>query len=115
MLHINDATNEIQLTRGDTAYLQVPLVNIGPGGEETEYAMAADDILTFTVRAALDDPKICFQKVSKGANSFRVAPEDTQGYTFGKYKYDIQLTKANGDVHTVVEPACFKILPEVTY
>ena len=115
MLHINDSTNEIQLTRGDTAYLQVPLMNLGVDGEETEYTMAEDDILTLTVRVTADDSTICFQKSSIGTNTFRIMPEDTQDYSFGKYKYDVQLTKANGDVHTVIEPACFKILPEVTY
>ena len=111
MLYI-DGT-DIKLTRGDTAYLQVPLVNKLPDGTSQEYTMEAGDTLTMTMRAKYDS-EICFQKIAKGTNTFHIVPEDTASCNFSKYKYDVQLTMANGDVYTVIEPACFQILPEVT-
>ena len=112
MLYI-DGT-DIKLTRGDTAYLQVPIVNKMPDGSTAPYEMAEGDTLTMTMRARYDS-EVCFQKVVKGDNTFKILPEDTYPFSFGKYKYDIQLTKANGDVFPVIEPSCFQVLPEVTY
>ena len=40
--------------------------------------------------------------------------EDTKAMAFGKYVYDIQLTMADGDVYTIVPPATFDLLKEVT-
>ena len=111
MLYIEGT--DIRLTRGDTAYLQVPIQNILPDGTVAEYALANDDELTMTVRAKYDS-EVCFQKVLRGVNTFHIVPEDTNGCAFGKYKYDVQLTMANGDVYTVIEPSCFQVLPEVT-
>lgn len=110
MLRINDA-NEIEITRGDTAYLTVPIVNEATG---EEYVMEAGDTLTFTVKRTVSDSHICFQKVATGSNAFHIKPEDTAGCDFAKYRYDVQLTRANGDVHTVIVPTCFKICEEVT-
>lgn len=111
MLYVDG--NNIKLTRGDTAYLQVPIENKLPDGSTVPYELAANDTLTMTMRATYDS-EVCFQKVLKGSNTFHILPEDTCGCKFGKYKYDVQLTMANGDVFTVVEPTCFQVLPEVT-
>ena len=40
-------------------------------------------------------------------------PTDTQTLEFGTYVYDIQLTKANGDVDTFITASKFKITAEV--
>lgn len=112
MLYIEGT--DIKLTRGDTAYLQVPLINMLPDGSASEYEIAPEDTLTMTMRAKYDT-EVCFQKTIKGINTFHIVPEDTAGCSFGKYKYDVQLTTANGDVYTVIEPACFQVLPEVTH
>lgn len=110
MLYVEE-NNTIKLTRGDTAYIEVPLVNDVTG---EEYAMQPDDKLTFTVKRTPDDSTICFQKVLVGTNCFKICPEDTANCAFGRYKYDVQLDAASGDVFTVIEPACFTVMPEVT-
>lgn len=110
MLYVED-NNTIKLTRGDTAYLEVPLVN---KLTNEEYVMQPTDRLIFTVKRDIKDTTMCFQKVAVGTNLFKILPEDTAGCDFAKYKYDVQFEGANGDVFTVIEPACFTIMAEVT-
>lgn len=113
MLHI-DGNNGISLTRGDTAYLTVPIYHSVTG---EEYTIEPDDTLTFTCKrsARTSDVDVIFQKVLKGTNQFHILPEDTANCEFRTYKYDVQLTKANGDVCTVIEPTNFKVTAEVTF
>lgn len=40
-------------------------------------------------------------------------PQDTADLNFGKYVYDIQLTKANGKVDTFISKAILKLSEEV--
>ena len=114
MLYILD-NGEIQLTRGDTAYLEVPVDMLLSDGTKEPYQIAADDTLVLSVKNSTDDTVYCFQKRVVGTNLFHIEPEDTCNCAFGKYKYDVELTTNAGDVYTVIEPACFKILPEVTH
>ena len=111
MLYIDG--NDIRLTRGDTAYITVPIVNRLSDGSTTPYELAEGDKLVMTMSSNYG-ADICFQKTVVGANTFHILPEDTRGCKFAKYKYDVQLTTASGDVFTVIEPACFQVLPEVT-
>lgn len=110
MLRIGE-DNSIQLTRGDTAYLQVPIYDDVTG---EEYKMAEGDILTFSVKRNINDTVYCFQKVSVGNNTFKIEPEDTKEHDFALYKYDVQLATASGDIYTVIAPTVFKICTEVT-
>ena len=111
MLYIDERTNKISLTRGDTAYLEINIVDELVGGE---YVMEENDILTLSVKKTVKDQEILLQNISKGSNTFHIEPEDTKGFDFSSYQYDVQLTKANGDVFTVIVPSKFEILPEVT-
>ena len=77
--------------------------------------MAADDTLTLTVKKTVHDHTYCFQKIFTGTNDISIDPSDTKNLRFGAYQYDVQLTKANGNVSTVIEPATFMLLPEVTW
>lgn len=105
------ADGSIELTRGDTAYLDVSITNT----ENEEYELQSGDKLTLSVKKALTDETPCLQKIISASKMFHVEPSDTSGLQFGKYKYDVQLTTASGDVFTVVGPETFEILPEVTY
>ena len=109
MLHIDDKT--IKLTRGDTARLTVPIINLANNGE---YTMESGDILYFTVKKTAKDTDFLFQKSVTGSNSIHIRPEDTADLSFGKYKYDVQLTTATGDVYTVIEPSTFEVMEEIT-
>ena len=109
MLYIDDKT--IKLTRGDTARLTVPIINLANNGE---YTMESGDILYFTVKKTAKDIDFLFQKSVTGSNLIHIRPEDTADLSFGKYKYDVQLTTATGDVYTVIEPSTFEVMEEIT-
>lgn len=109
MLYIDDKI--IKLTRGDTARLTVPIINLANNGE---YTMESGDILYFTVKKTAKDSDFLFQKSVTGSNSIHIRPEDTADLSFGKYKYDVQLTTATGDVYTVIEPSAFEVMEEIT-
>lgn len=111
MLYVeNDGT--IRLTRGDTARLTVPITN---EMDNSIYEMDPNDTLAFTIKKNVKSDTSLVQKICIGSNTFHIAPIDTEELSFGKYVYDVQLTKNNGDVYTVIEPKTFEILPEVTY
>jgi hypothetical protein len=108
MLHIEG--NTIKLTRGDTAYLTVPIKSAT--GEE--YALQNGDTLVMSVKKTVNDAKYALQKLAVNGNTIHIEPADTAQLEFGKYKYDLQLNKANGDVYTLIEVDTFEILQEVT-
>lgn len=110
MLYIED-DGTIRLTRGDTARLTVPITNQTDNGE---YTMESGDILYFTVKKRAKDDDFLFQKSAEGSNAIHIRPEDTGVLSFGKYKYDVQLTTATGDVYTVIEPSTFEVMEEIT-
>lgn len=110
MLYIED--NRIRLTRGDTAILKVEIRN-GVSGES--YPMRPDDTLTLTVKQTVRDCTPVLRKRVTGTGQFHIEPEDTACLAFRRYKYDVELKTAAGDVFTVIGPAAFEILPEVTY
>jgi hypothetical protein len=110
MLYVKD-DGTIRLTRGDTARLTVPITNLVDG---SEYTVKSDDTLYFTVKKKATDSDFLFQRKVNGSNSIHIRPEDTSELSFGKYKYDIQITTAAGDVYTVVEPSVFEVMEEIT-
>lgn len=107
-----DTNGVIQLTRGDTARLFITIEN---ETIEEEYEVASTDILRLTVRKSVNDPAVAFQKCITGKTMFHIEPKDTKRLSFGSYVYDVELTTADGDVYTVVGPAPFELLKEVTY
>ena len=111
MLYVKD-DGTIRLTRGDTARLEITIENSLDG---TEYLMDPNDILTFTIKKSVKDSESLVNKESRGHNAFHIEPNDTSELSFRKYFYDVQLTRANGDVYTVIVPTTFEIMKEVTY
>jgi hypothetical protein len=98
------------LTRGDTAYLTIPIKTAT--GED--YVLQKDDNLTMSVKRRVKDDEYSFQKVVTGNNTIHITPEDTASLPFGSYSYDIQLNKGNGDVYTIIDVSTFELLTEVT-
>lgn len=105
----------IEMVRGDSEMVEVSIedhlgndVNLVPG-----------DIVYFTVKTHAKTKNKEFQKVVQdfptGTAVIRIEPEDTKHMMFGNYVYDVQLTKANGDVRTIIRCSVFKVSSEVTY
>lgn len=103
--------NDIQLTRGDTARLNVEITNTL---NNNIYQLNEDDELILTVKKNTTRKESLIQKKSI-SGGFHFAPEDTVELSYGKYVYDVQLTTHSGDVYTVIEPSIFEVMPEVTF
>lgn len=104
------SNGEIQLTRGDTARFTVNLDN-----EVTKepYEVQSDDVVTFTVKNEYEDETPLIEKKVIGSANIHIKPEDTKGLAFGKYKYDVQVTTADGDNYTPIADKVFNITKEV--
>ena len=109
MLIVNP-DNSIELTRGDTARLTVPLTD----DSGAAYEMQSTDELVMTVKSSVNDDTPCFQKIVVGSNEIHIKPSDTANLNFGKYVYDVELRISEDDVYTVIEKTMFKIREEVT-
>lgn len=115
MLMLNVLENgTIELTRGDTARLEVDITLKDIEGNEIPYQIDSTDTLTFTVKKCVKDFKPCFQKKVTGGNVFHIKPCDTKHLPFGKYVYDVELVTSKGDTYTVIEKNIFKVCDEVT-
>jgi len=113
MLYIeNDGT--IRLTRGDTAYFGVSIIDSSTG---TEYEPSDDDVILFTIKKSVNASDSLIQKKFGEVNNnlFKLLPEDTSDLRYGRYQYDVQLTRGNGDVYTVIPPTVFEVMKEVTW
>ena len=107
-----DEDNTIHLTRGDTARFSIGrIVNTVTN---TNYTPTADDTVTMTIKKTVLQADPCVQIIVPGGEVLHIKPEDTKAMAFGKYVYDIQITMADGDVYTIVPPATFDLLKEVT-
>ena len=99
----------IKMTRGDDESITV----------KCSTPFADGDTITMTVREDAESD-IAFQKVvtefdGNGWAVIGIRPGDTSGLEFGDYVYDIQLTRADGTVTTLVTISRFELLEEVTY
>ena len=105
---------DIQMIRGDTESLSVRMHQDG-----AQVPFEAGDTLYFTVKYNHETDEKLLQKVITefpgGEAVIHIAPEDTKPLLFGDYYYDLQLTRADGTVTTIIPPSTFEISPEVTY
>lgn len=99
----------IYLTRGDSAIIELKLKQDG-----VDYALHEGDVCVLTVKRSIASADILLQKNLADWSQFYIAPDDTAGWEYGEYIYDVQVTTAAGDVFTVVTPHKFIIKEEVT-
>ena len=105
----------LAMTRGDSEWLWVRITD-----REGNYVpFVAGDTVYFTVKDNSHTETIRFQKIItefiEGKAYITIDPIDTKSMEYGRYSYDVQITFANGTVKTVIRPAVFEILDEVTY
>ena len=110
MLNI-DENNNVTLTRGDSASISVALKN--PDG--SDYTLQSGDVLLFTVKYNCITEDIIIQKDISSDGIINLIPADTNNLLYDVYFYDVQLTRANGDVNTVIPPRDFIVAKEVTF
>lgn len=102
--------NTIFLTRGDTFKAHLTINN--PNG--TEYTPQEGDTIRFALKENIEDQEcLILRDIPIDTMLLVLNPEDTKGLEFGSYVYDIQLTKANGDVDTFITASKLKLTAEV--
>ena len=104
----------ISMLRGDTAAITVSVTD--PAGASVP--LEAGDIVYLTLKKSVDTEAKVLQKVVTdfidGTALIELAPGDTNDIKPGIYMYDIQLTRANGKVYTIVGPSNWTIEGDVT-
>lgn len=102
MFSYNPATNEIHLTRGDTLTLEFEFEGDVPVGQDQLY---------FTVKKNPNNTSCVIEKPAEMINEdtaqISLAAEDTIGWPFGKYWWDLRIFYADGEIVTPLSPAPF--------
>lgn len=102
--------NTIYLTRGDSANLNVEIIN--DAGDI--YTLEDGDVCEFTVKKYTTSNEVILKKqITNG--EMKINPDDTRNLDYGIYYYDVQVTMKNGDVCTVIPPNVFHICEEVNF
>ena len=108
---------DIYMTRGDAQWITV--VHYNENNEQIKF-ITGQDTIYFTVKTSAQTVQKSLQKVvtnfdSSGEAVIEILPEETKDLRFGQYVYDVQWTKSDGTILTIVRPAKFIIEYEVTY
>ena len=112
---MNVSGTDLTITRGDTGAIRVAVSD----AEGEPVPLEDGDMIELTVRERLGaSGKLLYKKVTEfvgGEALITIYPEDTSNLEFRIYVYDVQLTRANGQVKTIVKPSKFVVGNEVTY
>ena len=101
--------NKIHLTRGDTLRVTVIITQDGE-----PYTPVDGDSVRFALKRDFDDPNpLVLRDIPIDTLRLILIPEDTKPLDFGKYWYDVELTKNDGTVDTFIGPERFYITEEV--
>lgn len=100
----------ISLTRGDTCIVQIVVKD----DKDADYVPTAGDNIRFACKKTYNDDEVLIMKdIPTDTLILKIDPEDTKDLVFGDYVYDIQLTKANGDVDTFITTSKLILTQEV--
>ena len=103
------------MIRGDSEAIKVSCRN----ESGVDIPLVEGDIVYFTVKRSTNTEEKILQKIvtefTEGVALITIFPEDTKELKTGIYYYDIQLTRADGTVKTIIPPSKFTIKREVTY
>lgn len=100
----------ITLTRGDSFIAEISITD----QDNKPYIPVTGDSVRFAMKASYEDAEpLLVKNVPVDTMKLVLDPEDTKHLAFGKYVYDIELTKATGEVDTFITKAMFKITEEV--
>ena len=106
---------KITMTRGDSETISIFCKDI----LGTAVPFVTGDTVYFTIKRDIHEANIILQKIITtfidGKAIVTILPIDTKALEFISYIYDVQLTKADGTVTTIIPPSKFTIGGEVTY
>ena len=107
--------NAISMIRGDSETITVSCKDAS--GLYTPFIDG--DKIYFTVKKSVNDTVKVLQKVvttfDDGKAIIEIRHDDTKDIECGVYMYDIQLSKLDGTVTTIIKPSRFVLNNEVTY
>ena len=105
----------ISMIRGDSEAIKISCRD----ENGVDIPFVEGDIVYFTVKRSTSTEEKILQKIvtefTKGVALITIFPKDTRELKTGIYYYDIQLTRADGTVKTIIPPSKFTIKGEVTY
>lgn len=100
----------ITLTRGDTFMARIEITD----SDGTTYAPVTGDSVRFAMKSKVEDvAPLLLVDIPISTMMLVIKPEDTKELAFGKYVYDIELTRVNGDVDTFITVSTLKLTEEV--
>ena len=103
--------NKITLTRGDSFYAVVSLIESTTGHA---YTPEEGDVVKFGMKKSPFDTACLITKtLPNDTLLLYLSPEDTASLQFGAYVYDIEITFANGDKQTFINNEPFTLAVEV--
>lgn len=106
----NVSGTTITLTRGDTFVALITITD----SDGKPYIPIEGDIVRFAMKSAYGDAEpLLIKEIPIDSLKLVIDPEDTKKLSFAQYVYDIQLTKATGEVDTFITMAKIKITEEV--
>ena len=107
--------NNISMIRGDTDAIEISAED----GDGVAIPLVEGDTIYFTVKENTETDDKILQKIitdfTLGEALITLFPADTKDLEAGVYVYDIQWTKASGEVRTIVPPSQFTLRGDVTY
>jgi len=109
MLNVQGTT--ISMTRGDTAKILLTLTQYN----DTPYEPVEGDTIRFALKRNYTDART-LMKIDIPAEIpliLHIKPSDTKKLPYGSYKYDIQLSRADGTIDTFIDRATFTLTEEV--
>lgn len=100
----------ITLTRGDTFSALITITDLN----DNQYIPMNGDRIRFAMKNDYnDETPLLIKEIPIDTMILTLNPEDTKHLPFGKYVYDIELTKATGEVDTFITKAILKLTEEV--
>ena len=96
----NISGTNITLTRGDTFQALIELT----GPSDNPYIPSAGDVIRFAAKKSYNDEEPSILKdIPIDTMTLTLNPADTKNLEFTTYVYDIQITKATGEVDTFIK------------
>lgn len=100
----------ITLTRGNTFMALVSITQ----SDGSQYLPVEGDSIRFAMKKSYEDNEpLLVKDIPINTMKLILEPGDTKALDFGKYVYDIQLTKVTGEVDTFITKGSMKITEEV--
>lgn len=100
----------ITLTRGDTFTADIKINK----ADCERYIPQEGDTIRFAMKKTVRDKKCLIEKdIPIDTMQLVLEPDDTKELDFGNYVYDIQLTKATGEVDTFITASTLTLTEEV--